>query len=250
MIREQRSRITVLFLILLVTTLIAGYTPVQAKPLNYVTTSYSASSNLDSDIQILDLSWGLGQNQTEYVSNDKPYDWYIAQGNTGEYSNNNCGPSSVTMALKWIDGSFNKTAEDARNTYLRDGGWWTTNDITNYLTLNSAKYSIQSISESFLKNILKQGNIGILCIDTSFIPYNGNAEQRVGRFYSYSSGHFIIVKGYRVVDEKTYFEVYDPNSWNEKYRNGQVKGKDRYFLSDDLINAASNWWNNSIIIEP
>jgi hypothetical protein len=97
---------------------------------------------------------------------------------------------------------------------------------------------------------LKQGNIAILCINTTYITYNNNPAQRVGRFYSFQGGHFIVVKGYRVVDGKTYFETYDPNNWNEHYQSGQEKGKDRYFLSEDLMKAGSNHWNYSIIVNP
>lgn len=193
--------------------------------------------------------WGLGRTQSEYVSNNRPYSWYIDQGNTGYYSNNNCGPSSTTMALKWYNRNFSKTAEDARNTYLENGGWWRTTDVTNYLSLNNARYSvINNSGEGTLKNILKQGNIAILCIDTSYLSYNGNSEQRVGRFYDYQGGHFIVVKGYIVVDGRTYFEVYDPNNWDETYSDGQAKGQNRYYASTELMNAMNNWWNYLIVV--
>lgn len=193
--------------------------------------------------------WGLGKTESEYVSNNRSYSWYIDQGDTGYYSNNNCGPSSSTMALKWYNKNFSKTAEAARNTYLENGGWWTTTDVTNYLNLNNARYSvINSSGESTLKNTLKQGNIAILCIDTSYLSYNDNSEQRVGRFYDYQGGHFIVVKGYIVVDGKTYFEVYDPNNWGETYSDGQAKGQDRYYASTELMNAMGNWWNYLIVV--
>lgn len=193
--------------------------------------------------------WGLGKTESEYVSNNRSYSWYIDQGDTGYYSNNNCGPSSTTMALKWYNRNFSKTAEAARNTYLENGGWWTTTDVTNYLSLNNARYSvINSSGESTLKNTLKQGNIAILCVDTSYLSYNDNSEQRVGRFYDYQGGHFIVVKGYIVVDGKTYFEVYDPNNWGETYSDGQAKGQDRYYASTELMNAMGNWWNYLIVV--
>jgi hypothetical protein len=238
-------------------TLITSGVTTQAKSSVLLNQSYdTALKNYYYSGQALDSSWGLGKYQTEYVSNNKPYDWYIDQGNTGEYSDSNCGPSSTTMALKWINGNFNKTAEDARNTYRSSGGWWYTDDVTNYLDLYNSKYSVKDLGktlsggEALLKGQLKQGNIAILCIDTSYIPYNWVSERRVGRFYSYSGGHFIVVKGYRVVDGKTYFEVYDPNNWDEYYEDGQEKGKDRYYLSKDLMNAEINWWNYAIVVQP
>ncbi|PJI08757.1 MULTISPECIES: C39 family peptidase [Clostridium] len=193
--------------------------------------------------------WGLGEYESEHISNNKPYSWYIDQGNTGAYSNNNCGPSSTTMALKWYNSNFSKTAEDARNTYLEGGGWWRTTDVTNYLSLNNAKYSvIENSGENLLKSTLKRGNIVILCIDTSYLSYNDNPQQRVGRFYDYEGGHFIVVKGYIVVDGKTYFETYDPNNWDETYSDGQPKGQDRYYADNELMNGISNWWNYLIVV--
>ena len=36
------------------------------------------------------------------VHNDRNYNWYIDQGNTGWASNSNCGPSSSVMVEKWF----------------------------------------------------------------------------------------------------------------------------------------------------
>lgn len=251
MLRKKKGSVLRLIVVFMVAMLMIINIPVQAKSLSNMPSDTRNIEILDNrDNQTLDTGDELGENQSEYVSNNKPYEWYIDQGNTGKYSNNNCGPSSVTMALKWIDENFNMSAEDARNTYLNDGDWWSTDDITNYLDLYGGKYTIESVSDSLLKSELRKGNIAILCIDSSLISYNSNKEQRVGRFYEYGGGHFIVVKGFQVDDGKTYFEVYDPNTWNESYSDGQPKGKDRYYLSEELIKASQNWWNNSIIIQP
>ncbi|WP_315070870.1 C39 family peptidase [uncultured Clostridium sp.] len=230
-------------------------TAVYAKSFSNTTSTISAKEEVSTNLisyngQTLNPYWGLGKNQTEYISNDRPYNWYIDQGDTGYASDNNCGPSSVTMALQWRDEDFDKTAADARDTYPKDGGWWYTDDVKNYLRLNGAKYSENRLSEKLLKNTLSQGNIAILCIDTTYIPYNSNSEQRVGRFYNYKGGHFIVVKGYRVVDGKTYFETYDSNNWGERYNDDQEKGKNRYYLSKDLMNAAAHNYNYAIVIYP
>ncbi|MDS0527294.1 C39 family peptidase [Clostridium sp. SHJSY1] len=246
----------IVFTALLLTNLITSSISVQAKQTTYqnniiaTAKTYDSSSTTDSQKQEIDTTWGLGKNQTEYIKNNKSYNWYIDQGNTGKYSDGNCGPTSTAMVSKWVDESFSKTAEDVRNSNPKNGSWWSTNDITNYFDSYKIKYSIENLRDDTLKSKLKQGNIAILCIDTSYIPYNNNPNQRVGRFYDFQGGHFIVVKGYRIVDGKTYFEAYDPNNWNEHYQDGQEKGKDRYFLSEDLMKAARNNWNYSIIINP
>ncbi|MCY6371032.1 SH3 domain-containing protein [Clostridium ganghwense] len=197
----------------------------------------------------LEQSLGLGKYETEYVHNDREYEWYIDQFNTGTHNYENCGPSSVTMAIKWANPSFDKTAQDARNTYRSEGGWWYTYDITNYLDKYKIEnYVVEDITENSVKNQLKDGNVLILCIDSNYITYNPNKEEHVGRHYEFGGGHFIVIKGYKVVDDKTYFEVYDPNSWGEVYENGSKKGKDRYYSSEDVRSSMDNWWPYMIVV--
>src|SRR4030042_756017 len=78
--------------------------------------SDSVSTNITLPVTTLERLYGLGINYTKGTSNNVGYDWYLDQMNTGPYSNNNCGPASVTMAIKWVNRSFDKTIEDARNT--------------------------------------------------------------------------------------------------------------------------------------
>lgn len=194
-------------------------------------------------------TWGMGNKQIDYFHNDCNYSWYIDQAVTGQSSNNNCGPASVTMAAKWYDKNFTETTEDARNTYYLNGGWWYTNNIIDYLN----KYSISNITVQYvgtdqIASIIKNGDIAILCINTAYLTYNSNSAQRVDRFYSYSSGHFLVVKGIRTIDNKIYIEVYDPNNWYAEYSDNSTKGKNRHYRSEDLSNAIKNWWNYLIIV--
>ncbi|BCZ45875.1 hypothetical protein psyc5s11_19420 [Clostridium gelidum] len=244
--KKNYSRIVILLILSIL--LIVPSQSAYAKTVNFNDYSLNQNSATTKVGQALNPSLGLGTNQTEYISNNKSYDWYIDQGYTGEYSDNNCGPSCTTMALKWINSNFTGTAEDARETYLENGNWWTTYDITNYFDLYSAKYNTINLNENSLKKSLQQGNIAILCIDTTYLPYNANSEQRVGRFYDYKGGHFIVIKGYRIVDGKTYFESYDSNNWGMYYKNGEEKGKDRYYLASDLMKAGNANWNYAIIV--
>lgn len=248
--KNKKNYTRILTLLILSILLLVPSQSAYAKTVNSNIYSLNQNSSLAKAGQALNPSWGLGTNQTEYISNNRSYNWYIDQGYTGEYSNNNCGPSCTTMALKWKNSNFTRTAEDARETYLENGNWWTTYDINNYFDLYNAKHNTINLNENSLKKSLKQGNIAILCIDTTYLPYNANSEQRVGRFYDYRGGHFIVVKGYRIVDGKTYFESYDPNNWGVYYKNGQEKGKDRYYLASDLMKAGKANWNYAIIVYP
>ncbi len=196
--------------------------------------------------------WGLGTTLQEEAGNNKVYEWYIDQMNTGTYSGENCGPTSVTMAIKWFNQSSTLTPVDARNTYWPNGGWWYTYDITNYLNDNGVyNCTIELDSIGMLKEQIDRGNIAILCLDMFYITYTDIPTYHVNKFYTTSSegwGHFIVIKGYKVVDNKTYYEVYDPNSWGETYPDFSLKGKDRYYLDTDLDVATNIWWNYAIIV--
>jgi hypothetical protein len=196
-------------------------------------------------------AWGLGAAQTAYVHTDRPYDWYIDQADTGACANNNCGPSCVTMGIKWYNPAFNKTVADARNTYFRDGGWWYTSDVINYLRL----YGVPSTTSAFtgtnqLMGVLSQTNLVILCLNTAYLMQNAATEYRVGRFYDFASGHFLVVKGWRKVGSALFFEVYDPNNWHAAYADRTPKGRNRHLPAAELADAIANWWNYLIVIPP
>ncbi len=203
------------------------------------------------------MPWGLGRFLVETLSNNRDYDWYIDQANTGTYSGVNCGPSSTTMAAKWSDASFSNSAEDARDAYRFEGGWWYTSDIGNYLTDCSIPHQFIELStnsqgtQQVITNQLDNGKIMILCLDMYYIRYGAFSELRVDKFYATGStgwGHFIVVKGYRQVDGEMFLEVYDPYGYGRTYNDGTAKGKDRYYRGEDIFTATSIWWNYTIVV--
>ncbi|MBN2213322.1 MAG: hypothetical protein JW723_03675 [Bacteroidales bacterium] len=204
-------------------------------------------------------SWGLGGFLIQTLSNNRDYTWYIDQAHTGEYSADNCGPTSATMAAKWSDESFIKTPEDARAAYRPEGGWWYTDDIHHYLDDNNIPHIFVSLGNysastwDIITSHLDAGNICILCLDMYYICAAEKAEWRVDRFYYTDGkdwGHFIIAKGYKVVDGKNYYEIFDPYSWDKTYSDGDLKGKDRYYRSGDIYTATYKWWNHAIVVSP
>ena len=214
------------------------------------TTSWTIVVNTISE------EYGLGKSVTASKSIEKTFKWYFDQAETGKFSAINCGPTVATMAAKWNDSTFTKTPEDARNTYRATGGWWYTDDIVNYLNkygINSA-YTALPDNYQTIKKYIDQNYIVILCLDNYYIRYNAIATQHVDKYYKVNaaaSGHFIIVKGYKQVDNQFYFEVYDPWSYGVSYTPGnQLKGENRYYRSDDLETATNVWWDYAIIVAP
>ena len=56
------------------------------------------------------------------------------------------------------------------------------------------------------------------------------------------------MKGYKIVDDEVYYEVYDPNSFGMRYDNDTLKGINRYYRSEDLNNAVNDNWPYAIIV--
>jgi len=197
-------------------------------------------------------SWGLGRVLEKEFSNNVDYDWYMDQWHTGQHSDLNCGPTTVTMAIKWYDKEFSEKPEDARNTYRPHGGWWFTNDITNYLDKYSVNNSIIELNNpDSLINELEKGNIIILCLDMNYISLSQTYQWHIDKFYSTRNkewGHFIILKGYKLVDNELIFEVYDSFSFGAAYNDFSLKGKDRYYRFSELDKATNNWWDYAIIV--
>jgi hypothetical protein len=223
-----------------------------------LTVSDGASENVKTrsvDVPAFSLirSFGLGKSLADEESNDLDYEWYLDQSNTGAHSLVNCGPASVTMAIKWFDQDFVKTIEDARNTYHASGGWWYTNDIIAYLnkySVNNRTIVLNQMAD--LKAEIDAGNIAIICLDMFYVDSAVDPEHHVNKFYDTNSagwGHFIVIKGYKEVDGTVFFETYDPYSFNNSYTAGGLKGKNRFYSSADLEAATNIWWDYAIIIE-
>ncbi len=205
------------------------------------------------------LMWGLSDDIPYTIqqsrSNNRSYDWYVDQGSTGKYSNINCGPASTRMAAKWADANFSPTTETLR-TNSGSTDWWYTNGIFDVLeSYKIPRYYISMTDfEKDLKPQLDLGHIAILCLDIYYVrsAAAGNPEEwRRDKYYTTSkpeAGHFIVVKGYKKVDDNYLLEVYDPWSMGAKYADATFKGIDRYYRAEDIDYATSVWWPNAIIV--
>jgi hypothetical protein len=210
---------------------------------------------------------GLGREESEYISLNRDYDWYVDQYEYRLGYLYNDGPACAVMAAKWADAEFAISLRDAREAYRNNGrgyaGRWRFDDISSLL--HAYEIPCQNdydISLSNMKEHLDNGNILIVYISTWYISYNNIEAQRTGKYYSSFNGrsvnptsirasarHFIILKGYRIVDGKTYFEVYDPfGAW--LYADGTPKGQDRYYLADEVfdgMDAVDDYYGAEVI---
>lgn len=211
---------------------------------------YIKITNIEaSNPYYIDYNLGLGKMVSKEMSNNKSFEWYIDQFDTGRYNYENCGPAAAAMATKWSSNGEKGDATEARSRYKSKGGWWSVLDIESYLKDENISYKEEySIDKNVVINQLNKGKIIILCIDPRFIDISDNEEEKAGLFYKPSSGHFIVLKGYKLVDDNLYFECYDPASYNSRYKTGELKGKDRYYLADEVILSATVHWNGMLIV--
>jgi hypothetical protein len=88
----------------------------------------------------------------------------------------------------------------------------------------------------------------------SKVRYNPSALEHTHRYYTLSnpvSSQFLIVKGYKKVDDVLYFECYDPKSSLEQYKdNMEIKGFNRYYRSEDVWEAARAYggWQYAVVV--
>lgn len=194
-------------------------------------------------------AWGLGTTVTKYVTNDREYEWYVDQYNTGEFWYENCGPTSVEMAGRYYDPNFSHTAAEARSLYRPEGGWWFDTDISASLTTFGVLYTTITIYHTtVLTKALNNGNVVLVNPTMELVNSEEDPAHRTGLYYLPGTGHYLIVKGYVVVDGQTFFEVYDPWSVDERYDDGTLKGKDRYYDAKSFLNAIMKWYTKGYAI--
>ena len=91
--------------------------------------------------------------------------------------------------------------------------------------------------------VIGRGGLAIVLLETGKVTQveNDPLMNLFGRYYSYTDGHYIVVKGYS--KDKDYFIVYDPipSDWSSnslRYSDGiSMMGRNRYYKTEDLFNA-------------
>lgn len=206
------------------------------------------SDTLENDkekIKVSKIIFDDPDTKKTFNASNVDYDWYMDQAHTGEYCDGNCGPTSVAMAMKWVDENSSMTGERARSEDPVGGNWWSTDNIKDSLRRHEINHEeLTYFSAESITDLIDEGKIAILCLKMGEISENKNPDSsNIGRFYGFDGGHFLIVKGYQVVDGKLYYEVYDPNNWDMKYsNNNEPMGRDRLYLASEVDNAVRVWW--------
>lgn len=181
-----------------------------------------------------------------YRLNDRPYDWYVDQGKTGQYSSKNCLPSTVEMAAKWIDPASTIKAEKLRDTYHPDGVGFYESDLVDVLSDNNFDFLRHYfVSKQTLINELNKGNLIITCLKTEGIPQKDQTDL----YYQGSDvGHALVIYGYVELENgEVFFLNMDPNG---KTENSKEKGVKRPFSEETLLQSINSFTNMIYSISP
>jgi hypothetical protein len=84
-----------------------------------------------------------------------------------------------------------------------------------------------------------------------YVRKETQSDFRIDKFYHTNEpgwGHFIVLKGFRLVDGNLFFEAYDPYSLGNTYTDQSFKGKNRYYRAEDIDYATQVWWDYAIVV--
>ncbi|MDP2950203.1 MAG: fibronectin type III domain-containing protein, partial [Chloroflexota bacterium] len=188
-----------------------------------------------------------------------PYRYQSAR-DSGTCKSTNCGPAAVAMAIGWAQSGQWIPISDIRG-YISgtgtDSPLLSVSDLTNALGQWGVGYSTITGMDAVKDAISIRGHIVIVPVVMSAIPArsdyltpNSDAASYYDRFYSYTSGHFVVAKG--VSSDGNWVIVRDPDVWDGNgvywYSNLAAKGLSRYYSYSNLATALDGMGNQAIEI--
>lgn len=101
-----------------------------------------------------------------------------------------------------------------------------------------------------MRQLLEQNNLCIVCFNSANLSVQTavSKEYHTRKYYSDGSGHFLLIKGYRVVNGKTWFEIHDPWGLDKKYSDGTYCGANHYYAGEEVATCIK--WNIWTVVVP
>mgnify|MGYP000914521920 CR=1 FL=1 len=186
---------------------------------------------------------GFKQLPDIHVVNSPEYEWFIDQNTTGRYSSQNCGPSSIAMAMNWLS-KDSTTAEEVRDEIKPQGGGLMVDEITEYLKEKDIKYYWLGFNFSYYDNkklekeltqIIEDKDIALIFINSSSLEENKaylGGQIKIGKPYEGGGPHVVVLMGYLKTNGEIYYELYDP---------AISYGKGIFVKSNNLIEAMKDF---------
>ncbi|MCL4459122.1 MAG: C39 family peptidase [Chloroflexi bacterium] len=186
------------------------------------------------------------------------FDWYRYQGewDSGPNNRDNCRVTAVAMAIQFSQNNVWVSIREIRD-YLQHGGPTSIFDAQKDLSHWGIRYKGLDTIHDVLESV-RRGHIvivGMVMGDISegpdYLVAYSDPGQRYDRYYSYSGGHAIVVKG--VSADGQWLTVYDPNVWDGNgiywYSDGTPKGKDRYYRTAEVATAMRHMGESPAALE-
>lgn len=162
--------------------------------------------------------------ESRRLDNDRPYDWYLRQEETGPYSIDNCMPAATAMILRWVYPENQATVEEMRGLAPMDGEGWYPEQVSDILERERVEFETPYIALEDMLAALDAGHILLALLNE-------------GAF-----GHCVIIKGYERQGAGLWFLTHDPAS-PERDVYGRWVGEDRRMEAGALLRAMKNhWW--------
>lgn len=166
----------------------------------------TALARVDENIRAI----GIDTTPYKMVNNTRDYNWYLAQYDTGAYSEVNCMPTIATMAIRWYDRNTTASAQALRQMYLPEypEGWYMW-QVMECLDEYNVPY-VQCELEEDMLTYLDEGKIILTQMSEALPGY---------------SGHCFIIYGYKKKGDTVKLLVNDPGVWDGVDEYGRRPGE-------------------------
>jgi murein DD-endopeptidase MepM/ murein hydrolase activator NlpD len=170
------------------------------------------------------------------------FNWYRTQFNSGTASN--CGPASASMAISWGTGGYFPVSAVRQAVGWQGDGGTSFDELLRVIRNNGVNASIQPLKTAQdIKDVIDSGAIAIVLFYTDGVKKSRGdpAVDLLGRYYSDSVGHYIVIKGYSLNGD--YFVVHDPipSDWSaNSFRYADeisMMGRNRYFPAAEVLRS-------------
>ncbi len=184
------------------------------------------------------------------------YDWYRYQGewDSGAMAHSNCGPTCVAMAIQYARDNLWVPISSIRD-YMGGSTWTYPSQLQSALDYwgvpNQRLYTMQDIHDA----VALRGSIVLVHLwmywitpGSDYLVSYSDPLQHHGRYYSYDQSHWVVFKG--ISPDGLWGVCHDPNAWDGNglywYGGGAPKGKDRYYLYDQLAGSITEYGYQAI----
>lgn len=182
---------------------------------------------------------------------------YQGESSSGACKSVNCGPTVVAMAIQHALGQW-VAISDVR-AFISGATCRVTNvaDLVRALDNWGVSHATVSGMDAVRGAVNDRSHaviVPVLMLDiapgSDYLVNYSSPTDRDGRFYEYTDGHFVIVKG--ISSDGNWVIVHDPNVWDGNgkywYSDYSAKGQSRYYSYSSFVTAFAHNGNQAIEI--